>query len=327
MIVITGAEGFIASVVIGRLNQAGYTDLAIVDSFTRPDRTSNYINKKFREKISREAFLPWFSNNASDVQAVIHLGARTDTMEADKGIFDELNLHYSQAIWRICTQYQIPLIYASSAATYGDGQYGFDDDHSLLSKLQPLNEYAKSKHSFDLWALNEQAAGNAPFFWAGLKFFNVYGPNEYHKGRMASVVFHATNQVLASENHSLKLFKSYKSDIQDGCQMRDFIYVKDVANVILHLLEQRPQPSAIYNLGSGKARTFLDLAHAVYHSLGIEPNIEFIDMPPAIIDSYQYFTQASMNKLVTTGYNSQFYSLEEGIANYVSNYLLEKKHY
>jgi ADP-L-glycero-D-manno-heptose 6-epimerase len=211
-------------------------------------------------------------------------------------------------------------VYASSGATYGEGDLGYSDDHELPFKLKPLNPYGESKNDFDKWALSQE---KKPYFWAGLKFFNVYGPNEYHKGRMASVVFHAFNQIQASGG--MKLFRSHRPDFKDGEQLRDFVYVKDVCSVCLFLMEHRSN-SGIYNLGSGKARTFLDLARATFKALGKEEKIEFVDTPADIRDKYQYFTEARMEKLRSIGYDKPFTSLEEGVEDYVGNFLLGKDH-
>jgi ADP-L-glycero-D-manno-heptose 6-epimerase len=252
------------------------------------------------------------------VEFIFHIGARTDTTEFNMAVFDELNLDYTKKVWQACTRYGIPMLYASSAATYGDGTLGYDDtDASLIDKLQPLNPYGVSKNEFDKWALQQTAA---PPRWYGLKFFNVFGPNEYHKGRMASVVFHAFNQVTSGPG-TVKLFRSHNPAYADGGQLRDFIYVKDVVDV-LYFLMQQTAPSGIYNLGTGRARTFLDLATAVFTALNLPPAIEFIDTPADIRDKYQYFTEAGMGKLRAAGYEKPFYTLEEGIEEYVQGYLL-----
>ncbi|MEL6392580.1 MAG: ADP-glyceromanno-heptose 6-epimerase, partial [Bacteroidota bacterium] len=256
-------------------------------------------------------------------KVIIHLGARTDTTEKDETIFKRLNLDYSQAIWKYCIQHDIPLIYASSAATYGGGEYGYEDDHDQTDKLRPLNPYGQSKQDFDLWALKE---AQEPPRWYGLKFFNVYGPNEYHKGRMASVVWHAYRQI--QETGGMKLFRSHRPDIADGQQSRDFIYVKDLCQVISWLaFEANSAPNGLYNLGTGQARPFLDLVHAVFSALGHEPNISFIDTPADIRDTYQYFTEANMRKLRAAGYPHTFNSLESGIEEYVSKYLQPHKYW
>jgi ADP-L-glycero-D-manno-heptose 6-epimerase len=257
------------------------------------------------------------------VQFIFHLGARTDTTEFDVNILNELNLEYSKKVWNACVEYGIPLVYASSAATYGSGEHGYSDNTSLISKLQPLNPYGVSKNEFDKWALAQQ---RSPYYWVGLKFFNVYGPNEYHKGRMASVVFHAYNQI--KETGEMKLFRSHNPDYRDGEQMRDFIYVKDVADVLFHLLHHRKKENnGIYNLGTGRARTFSDLTKATFQSMGVVPNISFVDTPEDIRDKYQYFTQAEMGKLRSIGYGKPFTSLEDGIEEYVGRYLIEGGYY
>lgn len=271
MIVVTGAAGFIASCVVASLNEQGYKDLILVDDFSKKGKTPNYEHKTYTNLVERKDFIPWLNEHGNEVQIVIHLGARTDTTEFDARIFDELNIDYSKAIWKLCVKQGLPLIYASSGATYGMGEHGYSDSHEVVDKLKPLNPYGESKNEFDKWALeqNEQ-----PYFWAGLKFFNVYGPNEYHKGRMASVVFHAFNQI--QEKGAVKLFRSHHADYKDGEQLRDFVYVKDVASVITFLMETRKH-SGLYNLGTGQASTFLALAKSTFAALNLEPDISFID--------------------------------------------------
>src|ERR1035437_2619234 len=259
MIVVTGAAGFIGSCLVSRLNQEGFKDIVIVDDFSRADKNKNLADKTFSKEVHRDIFPEWLRENQRLVQFVFHLGARTDTTELDKKIFDRLNLNFSKSVWLACAEYGIPLVYASSAATYGGGEFGYDDDHSLIEKLHPLNPYGESKNEFDKWMIqNTKDAGatKQQAFWAGLKFFNVYGPNEYHKGRMASVTLHAFDQI--KESGKVKLFRSHNPNYKNGEQLRDFIYVKDVAEVCLWFLRTRKH-SGIYNLGSGKARTFLDL--------------------------------------------------------------------
>lgn len=320
MIVVTGAAGFIASAFVGFLNQNGFENLILVDDFSISKKENNLQFKRYLEKVDRETICDWLEKNNSKVEFVFHLGARTDTAEFNQNIFDRLNLNYSKNIWKLCAQYQIPLVYASSAATYGMGEKGYDDDHSLIDKLQPLNPYGESKNNFDIWALQQK---ETPPLWVGFKFFNVFGPNEFHKGRMASVVFHAYNQI--SSTSKMKLFRSHNSDFRDGEQKRDFIYVKDLAKVLLFTLN-RPIKNGIYNLGTGKARTFLDLVNATFNALGKEPSISFIDTPSDIRDKYQYYTQANMKKLSEQGYKEPFASLEESIADYVQNYLMKKEY-
>jgi ADP-L-glycero-D-manno-heptose 6-epimerase len=321
MIVVTGAAGFIGSCMVSKLNKIGRKDIIIVDDFKNNAKKKNYSNLQFAKKIERKEFIYWFERNASKIEFVYHLGARTDTTEFDWKVFLELNLNYSKNIWRICSFKSIPLVYASSAATYGDGNNGYDDNHITTPKLKPLNPYGRSKHDFDLWVLKQE---NSPPFWAGLKFFNVYGPNEYHKKRMASVIFHSFNQI--NETGKVKLFRSHRPDYEDGMQLRDFVYVKDLVSVMTFFLEQEVS-SGIYNLGTGKARSFYDLVLATFNAIGKEPNIEFIDMPEDIRDKYQYFTEAKMNKLKDAGYNQEFYSLEEGVKDYVQNFLMTKLYY
>ena len=318
MIIVTGAAGFIGSCLISKLNQENFNFIVAVDDFSNPEKMANLAGKRIQERVDREAFFTWLDQNYQEVEFIFHIGARTDTTEFDRQIFEHLNVAYSKEIWQRCVDYQIPLVYASSAATYGMGELGYDDNESLVPKLKPLNPYGESKNEFDIWALEQE---RKPFFWAGLKFFNVYGPNEYHKGRMASVIFHAYNQICSADQ--MKLFRSHNPDFADGEQMRDFIYVKDVINVCSFLMHHR-RNSGIYNLGSGKARTFLDLATNTFRALNLEPQIDFIDTPVDIRDKYQYFTQAKMAKLRSIGYTHPFCTLEEGIQDYVKNYLVNK---
>ncbi len=321
MIVVTGAAGFIGSCLVSHLNKAGYTNIVAVDDFSKHEKDENLNGKTLVAKVGRDDFMSWLEEYGEEVEFIYHIGARTDTTEFDKNIFDKLNLNYSKDIWNLAVKYNIPLVYASSAATYGLGEYGYKDDHGIVDKLKPLNPYGDSKNDFDKWILTQDAE---PPFWAGLKFFNVYGPNEYHKGRMASVIFHAFNQI--NKTDGMKLFRSHNKNYKDGEQLRDFIYVKDVVNVCLFLMEKE-QPSGIYNLGSGKARTFLDLTKNTFKAMGKEPNIGFIDTPEDIRDKYQYFTEADMQKLIDAGYNTPFHSLEKGVSDYVSNYLMEGVYY
>jgi len=338
MIVITGAAGFIGSVVAAELNQKGYNDLILVDDFSKKEKERNYIDLKYKSLVDRNVFFDWFKANHEEVTFVVHLGARTDTTEFDWNVFQKLNVDYTETMFSLCAEYQIPLVYASSAATYGNGELGYDDSHEVVEKLQPLNPYGRSKNEVDKWILKQE---KQPPFWAGLKFFNVYGPNEYHKGRMASVIFHSFNQI--NTTGKVKLFRSHRPDFKDGQQLRDFIYVKDIASVICFMISQqttvnRQQTSSteahssqltahnlksgIYNLGTGKARSFYDLAANTFKAMGKDVNIEFIDIPEDIRDKYQYFTEANMNKLREAGYDKEFTSLEDGVADYVKNYLM-----
>jgi len=320
MIIVTGAAGFIASNLVGLLNSMGIHDLILVDAFDNELKNKNLQDKSFISKVPRNDFFQWFDQNHHKTEFVFHLGARTNTAEFDKTIFDTLNLGYSVRMWEACAHYSIPLVYASSAATYGLGEQGYRDDHSLIQVLKPLNPYGESKNDFDKWVLEQT---HTPPFWTGLKFFNVYGPNEYHKNRMASVIFHAFNQIKSTGG--MKLFRSHKQGIADGGQMRDFIHVKDVVRVIWFLYLNKPV-SGIFNLGTGTARTFLDLTESTFRAMKLEPRISYIDTPEDIRDKYQYFTEACMDKLRSSGYTDPFLSLEEGIDDYVKNYLIHSKY-
>ena len=327
-IVITGTAGFIGSVMVQYLNEKGFTNLLLVDDFGVEAKRKNWEQKTYIKVIERQAFLDQLINDEHEIDIIIHLGARTDTTEFNYAIHEELNVEYSQSIWQYATRKQIPLIYASSAATYGSGEQGYDDSHTILDKLVPLNPYGVSKNEFDKWAI---AQTEQPPLWTGLKFFNVYGPNEGHKARMASVIFHSFNQI--KETGLVKLFKSHRPDFKDGEQLRDFIYVKDLVNVIGWMMHEMfasnwtPAKNGLYNLGTGKARSFYDLAANTFISQGLKPNIEFIDMPLDIRDKYQYFTEANMNKLRSAGYDKPFSTLEQGVDDYVKNYLLPSKSY
>ncbi len=321
MMVVTGAAGFIGSCLISKLNAHNFNYIIAVDDFSNEEKNKNLEGKKIQEKVHRDNFFEWLDKNHKLVEFIYHIGARTDTTEFDKAIFDRLNLNYTKEIWKACCKYQIPLVYASSAATYGLGEFGYDDTEEVIPKLKPLNPYGDSKNDFDIWALQQK---EKPFFWAGLKFFNVYGPNEYHKGRMASVIFHSFNQIMKTEK--MKLFRSHNPDYKDGEQLRDFVYVKDVVEVIYFLTHHRKN-SGIYNLGSGKARTFLDLTKNTFKALGKKEAIEFVDTPIDIRDKYQYFTEANMAKLKSIGYTKPFSTLEEGVEDYVKNYLSKGTYY
>lgn len=321
MIVVTGAAGFIGSCLISKLNHEGFNNVVAVDKFDIEEKALNLDGKSILEKVERDTFFSWLDTRADKVEFIFHLGARTDTAEFDIDLLNRLNLDYSKRVWQKCVEYQIPLVYASSAATYGGGELGYDDRHEVIDQLDPLNPYGVSKNEFDKWVLKQS---EKPLFWAGLKFFNVYGPNEYHKGRMASVILHAFNQI--SKNKGMKLFRSHNPEFKDGEQMRDFVYVKDVVDVCYFLMHHR-KDSAIYNLGSGTARTFLDLVRATFNAMGVEENISFIDTPEDIRDKYQYFTEANMTKLKSIGFNQEFTSLEKGVTDYVGNYLMKKAYY
>lgn len=327
-IVVTGAAGFIGSCLVGFLNEKGYNNLVVVDEFERTDKYPNLEGKKFVAKVERDTFFTWLKDQPKPVDFIFHIGARTDTTEFDYSIHERLNVEYSKKVWDYCVQHQVPLVYASSAATYGAGELGYNDDHEVPYMLKPLNPYGVSKNEFDKWALQQ---GTQPPYWTGLKFFNVYGPNEYHKARMASVIWHSFNQI--RKDGLVKLFKSHRPDFKDGQQLRDFVYVKDVLNVCYWLMEQYSTrdktkvASGLYNLGTGKARSFEDLVKATFAGLDKEPNIQYIDMPEDIRDKYQYFTEANMSKLIKAGYTEPFYSLEQGVGDYVRNYLAPGKYY
>ena len=320
-IVVTGAAGFIGSCLAGKLNNKGYKDIVLVDDFTHPEKEKNYIHKAYLEKVNRDDFSGWLEDHADEVEFIFHLGARTDTTEMNRSVFHKLNLNYSKMVWNSCVRHGIRLIYASSAATYGMGEWGYDDDHRLVEKLIPLNPYGESKNDFDKWVLSQR---NTPPFWAGVKFFNVYGPNEYHKGRMASVIFHAYHQI--TETGAVRLFHSHNPDFRDGGQLRDFIFVKDVIDVLFFLFKRGVQ-SGLYNLGTGKARTFLDLARSTFQAMDLPENIIFIDTPKDLRDKYQYFTEARMDKLRAAGYDNPFYTLEEGVEEYVVEYLKNGRYF
>lgn len=321
MIVVTGAAGFIGSYLVGKLNKAGYNDLILVDKFDDPWKDMNILHKKYRKFIDRDDFFKWLIKHSHDVEFIFHLGARTDTIGQDPELYQQLNLIYSQRLWNICSEIQVPLLYASSAATYGNGELGFSDSHRNIANLRPLNLYGWSKHDFDVWALKQT---RVPPFWAGLKFFNVYGPNEYHKGRMASVVLHAFQTI--SQTGKMKLFRSHHKDYKDGEQSRDFIYVDDIADVMMFFMENRSKPG-IYNVGTGKARSFIDLTRSVFSSLKMNPEISFIDTPVDLRGRYQYFTEAEIQKLRNVGYIKPFTELEEGVDAYVGKYLVNESCY
>lgn len=331
-IIVTGAAGFIGSCMVQYLNDAGYNNLVLVDDFGAEEKRKNWEPKEYAHIVERYNLFDWLQEHHTKVRIVIHLGARTDTTEFNYAIHEELNVEYSKAIWQYCATHQIPLIYASSAATYGGGELGYSDDHEVIEQLKPLNPYGVSKNEFDKWAIQQVKQQHAcPPSWTGLKFFNVYGPNEYHKARMASVIWHAFNQI--QKDGVVKLFKSHKEGFKDGEQLRDFVYVKDVVSVIGWMMEQMVNGewaivnNGLYNLGTGKARAFNDLVKATFAGLDKTPNIVFIDMPEDIRDKYQYFTEADMHKLRNAGYNKEFYTLEKGVDDYVRHYLREMKYF
>jgi len=321
MIVITGAAGFIGSYLAGKLNKTGYDNLILVDQIDHPWKELNLFHKKYRDFVDRDKFFKWLVKNEKDVDFVFHLGARTDTIGNEPELYQQLNVMYSQRLWNICSEIQIPLVYASSAATYGNGERGFSDAHNGIQDLRPLNLYGWSKQDFDVWALKQVST---PPFWAGMKFFNVYGPNEYHKGRMSSVILHAFNKIRKTKK--MQLFKSHNSNYKDGEQSRDFVYVEDIADVMMFFMENQ-QNSGIYNVGTGKARSFWDLTTAVFNSMKLDPDISFVDTPAELRGRYQYFTEAKVQKLREIGYNEAFTELEDGVENYVGKYLINESCY
>ncbi|AZQ61680.1 ADP-glyceromanno-heptose 6-epimerase [Flammeovirga pectinis] len=323
MIVVTGAAGFIGSCMIARLNEDNFNHIIAVDDFSFPEKNKNLEGKKILERVEREKFFEWLDKNHLEVEFIFHLGARTSTAEFNREILAHLNTEYTKKMWNATIKYAIPLVYASSAATYGLGELGYEDSEVIIPDLKPLNPYGESKNEFDIWALKQE---RKPMFWAGLKFFNVYGPNEYHKGRMASVVFHAFNQI--GKTDAMKLFQSHNPDYKDGEQQRDFVYVKDVVDMMMFLMyDRKAKNSGIYNVGTGEARTFLDLTKSTFKAMGKKEDISYIPTPEDIRDKYQYFTEATMTKMRSIGYKKPFTSLEEGVEDYVKNYLSSESRY
>ena len=337
MLIITGGGGFIGSVLAAQLNEAGRSDLVLVDRFGTGDKWRNIAKRDFYEIVPVDSLFEWLDRFGGAVETVFHLGAISETTFADADEIIRSNLNYSIALWRWCAAQRKKFIYASSAATYGDGSAGFGDTGGIaaLKRLRPLNLYGWSKHAFDLWAMRQAEAGNAPPLWAGLKFFNVFGPNEHHKGDMMSLVVKNYPRILAGE--TIPLFKSYCPDYADGEQLRDFVYVKDCAAALLWLWRHEPNDgpddppgapiSGIYNLGTGQARSFLDLIRALGAACGVAPKIEFVDMPDAIRPNYQYFTQAEMTRLRRAGYNAAFTPLEDAVRDCVTRYLAQPDPY
>ena len=320
MIVVTGAAGFIGSCLISGLNDAGFKDIVAVDKFDNPLKKLNLINKKILYNVDRDVFFEWVKQHVQSIDFVFHLGARTDTIETSKDLFDQLNLNYSKLVWQLCAHEQIPLVYASSAATYGDGQYGYNENIECTKRLKPLNPYAVSKHGFDLWVLDQELA---PPKWCGLKFFNVFGPNEYHKGKMASMVYQSFQQI--GNTHRVRLFKSYLPQFQHGEQSRDFIYVKDTVRLIIRLMQMR-ESIGLLNVGTGASQGFNTLVGCVYESLGLVPKIEYIDMPDELKPKYQYHTAADLCKLKNHRLSVKMTPLDEAIRDYVTNYLIPEKY-
>jgi len=322
MIVVTGGAGFIGSALVWRLNREGMEDICIVDRLGTQEKWKNLVKLRYREYYHKDTFLSLVQRDALPfaVQAVVHLGACSNTMERDADYLWENNVRYSQYLARWAVEKGIRFIYASSAATYGDGSRGFSDDDAVTETLRPINMYGYSKQVFDLWVLRNGLSQAV----TGLKFFNVFGPNEYHKGEMRSVVHKALGQILSEGK--VKLFRSYRDEYADGEQKRDFVYVKDCVEVLVWLLNHR-EVTGIYNLGTGKARSWNDLIHSIFSALGREPNIEYIPMPAGLERQYQYFTEARMEKLKASGCPISFSPLEESVRDYVVNYLMTQDPY
>lgn len=316
MIIVTGGAGFIGSCVVRSLNEAGCSDIVIVDNISETDKWMNMRNKKYIKYVHKSKFLeelPTYEN----VEAIVHMGAQSSTTERDFDYLWENNFEYTKALWNYCAEKHISFIYASSAATYGDGSLGFNDRMDI-DQLLPLNGYGYSKQLFDQWVKHQ--AKTFPAQYCGLKFFNVYGPNEYFKGSMASMVFHGFNQI--KETGKVKLFKSCNPNYKDGGQLRDFVYVKDICKVILWLLVNK-HVSGLFNVGTGRAQSFAELAEATFHALDLEPNIEYIDMPEKLRGKYQYYTKAEMSRLYDAGYPFEFMDVEKGVRDYVQGHLAQ----
>lgn len=325
MIIVTGGAGFIGSNIVADLNARGMTDIVIADALGTDSKWKNIAKRRFLDIVFPEEIEDFLRKN-DKATAVIHMGANSSTTATDADAMVRSNFRLSTQLWNWCARTRTPFIYASSAATYGDGSAGFSDDvtPSAMDKLRPLNLYGWSKHAFDKWALEQVEEGSSPPQWVGLKFFNVYGPNETHKGDMRSLVSKNTQAI--TDGRAVGLFKSYRQDFADGEQLRDFVYVKDCTAVILWLLEQR-HIQGLYNLGTGRARSFRDLMLAIGTALGKRVDIQFVEMPEAIRPNYQYFTQADMTKLIQAGCEVPFHSLEDGVADYVRHYLVQSDIY
>ncbi len=321
MIIVTGGAGFIGSAIVWRLNQEDRRDILIVDHLGNSDKWKNLLPLYYKDYMEKDEFLKIVEQDKDipELEAIIHMGARSDTMEKDMSFLIENNFKYSQKVATYAINRGIKFIYASSAATYGTGNLGFDDNEVLLHSLRPLNPYAFSKHIFDLWLYEN----NLHRYTIGLKFFNVYGPNEYHKGEMRSKVLKAYEEI--KQTGKIKLFKSYNPAFGDGEQKRDFIYIKDAVEVVMYLFKT-PHAYGIYNVGTGRAHSWLELAHAVFNALGLEPKIEFIDMPDWLKPRYQYFTEAKISKLRRLGYPGKFYTFENAVREYIKEYIEKDKH-
>lgn len=314
MYIITGGAGFIGSCIVRTLNDMGIEDIVIVDNIASTDKWMNIRNKKYIKYVNKKDFLMELSTY-ENVKAIIHMGACSSTTERDFDYLWNNNYEFTKSLWTYCAEKQISFIYASSAATYGDGNQGFDDKMNI-DLLRPLNGYGYSKQLFDQWVKHQ--AQIFPKQHIGLKFFNVYGPNEYYKGSMASMIFHGFNQIKA--DGEIRLFKSCNPDYEDGGQLRDFVYVKDICSVIWWML-QNDQVNGLFNLGTGNAQSFQELAEATFRALNLEPNIRYIDMPEQLKSKYQYYTRAEMNKLREAGYDKPFMNLDAGAKDYVCEHL------
>jgi len=322
MIIVTGGAGFIGSVLLWKLNEIGVKDILVVDSLGQGSKWKNLAKRTFTTVLHKDDFGAWLAEDGTraDIEAVFHLGASSSTAQTDVDYLMRNNLNYSIRLWEFCAQYEVPLIYASSGATYGGGEQGFSDSAAIVPKLRATNPYGFSKQKFDHWAL---AQTRCPPFWAGLKFFNVYGPQEYHKGTQSSVIRQFVPQV--KQSGIIRLFKSYRPGVEDGDQRRDFVSVKDCVEVMVHLLRNIGRAeSGLYNVGSGKARTFADLARCVFTAMGVDPaRLEYIEMPEVLREHYQYHTEAPLNRLrERAGYTKPMTNLEDGVTDYVRNYLL-----
>lgn len=327
MYIVTGGAGFIGSALIWKLNQLGIDDILVVDRLGSANKWQNLAKRRFMSLMHKDELLNWLQSNINklDISGVFHLGASSSTTETDVDYLVKNNLNYSQRLWDLCAHNGIPFIYASSASTYGAGEHGYEDDPSIISTLRPLNPYGFSKQSFDNWVIRQK---RTPPFWAGIKFFNVYGPQEYHKGNQSSVVCQFVPQI--AKTGILRLFKSYREGVAHGEQRRDFVYVKDCVDVLVHLIRHPANAkSGIYNLGSGEARSFAEIGQAVFKAMGKkEPSFEWIDMPEALRQHYQYFTQASLARLrELAGYHQPMTQIEDGVRDYVTNYLLKDDPY
>ncbi len=320
MIIVTGGAGFIGSAVVWRLNQLGEDNIVIVDRLGKTEKWKNLVGLKYADIFHKENFIDMVLEDVVpfQVEAIIHLGACSSTTQKDADYLLHNNFKYTQALAEFALEKGARFIYASSAATYGNGSKGYVDDETKLDELQPLNMYGYSKHMFDLWARREGIADKI----VGLKYFNVYGPNEYHKDDMRSVVHKAFGQI--KETGKVKLFKSYKPEYKDGEQKRDFIYVKDVVDITLFFLQNK-NINGLFNAGTGKARSWVDLVSALFNAMELPVNIEFIDMPETLKRKYQYFTQANIDKLKNAGYDKPIAGIEEGVTDYVKNYLMKER--